>query len=123
MGSYKHIPNLWETISFWYRKKESWEILIKFDKTSIFSEMSTHIETAEVEEEDIIILSHDERNSPPRKKVKKSPKEEAIGLKRKRSENQDNDFNFSDTSSLLSKSVKGASTNRQMKKRYNLYEK
>ena len=74
--------------------------------------MSTHIETTEVEEDDIVILSHDERNSPLPKKVKKSPKEEDMGLKRKRSEDQDSDFNFSDTSSTLSKSVKAASTNR-----------
>ena len=87
-------------------------------RPAFFSEMSTHIETSEVEEEDdIVILSHDERNSPPHKKVKKSPKEEAMGLKRKRSEDQDSDFNFSDTSSFLSKSVKGASTNRQIKQK------
>ena len=79
-------------------------------KPAIFSEMSTQIETAEVEEDDIVILSHDERNSPPPKKAKK---EETVGLKRKRSdEDQESDFNFSDTSSTLSKSVKVASTNR-----------
>ena len=81
--------------------------------------MSTHIETPDVEEDDIVILSHDERYSPPQKNVKKSPKKDAMGLKRKRSEDQESDFNFSDTSSLFSKSVKGASTNRQIK--YNLY--
>ena len=86
--------------------------MIQFGKTSYFSEMSTHIESPDVEEDDIVILSHDERNSPPQKKVKKSPKKDATGLKSKRSEDQESDFNFSDTSSLFSKSVKGASTNR-----------
>ena len=96
------------------RKPIELDTLIHLETFVLFSEMSTHIETTEVEEEDdIVILSHDERNSPLPKKIKKSSKEEAVGLKRKRSEDQDSDFNFSDTSSVFSKSVKAASTNRQ----------
>ena len=84
--------------------------------------MHTHIERpSRVEEEgedDIVVLSQDEKNSPPKcaKNLHKSENSEK-GLKRRRSEEEEDkesDFNFSDTSSLLSKSVKTASTNRQI---------
>ena len=84
--------------------------------------MHTHIERpSKLEEEgedDIVVLSQDEKNSPPKcaKNLHKSENSEK-GLKRRRSEEEEDkesDFNFSDTSSLLSKSVKAASTNRQI---------
>ena len=84
--------------------------------------MHTHLERpSRVEEEgedDIVVLSQDEKNSPPKcaKNLNKSENSEK-GLKRRRTEDEgdkESDFNFSDTSSLLSKSVKAASTNRQI---------
>ena len=103
-------------------ESKSSSVGIKISQRVVLSEMHTHIErpsrSEEEGEDDIVVLSQDEKNSPPKcaKNLHKSENSEK-GLKRRRSEEEEDkesDFNFSDTSSLVSKSVKAASTNRQI---------
>ena len=107
---------------FGTESKSSSSNSIKFSQRAVLSEMHTHIvrpiRVEEEGEDDIVVLSQDEKNSPPKcaKNLHKSENSEK-GLKRRRSEEEEDkesDFNFSDTSSLLSKSVKAASTNRKI---------